>query len=131
MSRPYVATQSSNPLPLLSLYSILYSDTIPAKAIPQSQNNKCIETQTQPSSLLLCNTKPIHCTTKVAIQLSVLQYNFPAVSLSLAIQTEGCNTIFFFTTQLGSSLNQFSAHFFFRFSPLFFFHLFPAAGKIT
>ena len=49
--------------------------------------------------------------------LPLSQYNFCIVTLShatnlpLAIQTQGCNTIFFFTIQLGSSPNPFLLHF--------------------
>ena len=90
-----------------------------------------------------CNTIFCHCTPYIAIQspiaiqfscntifwptcCSLSQYNFcivtlsPAAILPLVIQTQGCNTFFFFTIQLGISPIPFCTYFF---------SFLPAAGK--
>ena len=77
-----------------------------------------------------CNTKPSQLHSQGCNTIFLLQYNpkpttpFSCntiaiqiffLALSLAIQLQGCNTIFFFTIQLGSSPNPFLLHFLSRF----------------
>ena len=86
-----------------------------------SQYNGCVVTQNQailtPLSQYNCNT--------IFFQPSILQYNcntiFPA--LSLAIQLQGCNTIFFFHNTIWVVAYPNLCCIFFSFFFLIFFHL--------
>ena len=84
----------------------------------------------QPTCTLLQYNSPLAIQTKPTCY-SLSQYNFsivtlsPAANLPLAIQTQGCNTnFFFFTIQLGSSPNSFCTFFFSSF-----FLFLPATGR--
>ena len=84
-----------------------YNSSIPLHTLA-IQSVYCNTMAQQPTSLLQYNFSPLH--HHIAIQF---QYNFFSPAFSLAIQLQGCNTIFFFTRQLGSSPKTVFALFFF------------------
>ena len=111
-----------------------YNSFIPLHTLA-IQSVYCNTMAQQPTSLLQYNFNPLHhhiaiqfsshmhslaiqfssCNTNQANYTLILQYNsntnFFFLAFSLAIQLQGCNTIFFFTIQLGSSPNTFLLHF--------------------
>ena len=91
----YIAIQS----PITIQFSF-FCNTMPSNYTPRLQYNFfLLQYNPKPTTPFSCNTIAI----QFFFQPSLLQYNcitiFPA--LSLAIQLQGCNTIFFFTIQFG------------------------------